>query len=83
MTEIYRGITIEGQKALDKFSDIMFDDIDRVMNNIINSISESTWNIEDMDHHTFYLKATLLYNVVQNIITPIINGYESKKVKND
>ncbi len=83
MTDIKRGITIEGQNALNKFGDQMLDDIDRVMNIITNSIIDSTWEIKDMDHHNFYLRAKLYNNVVENVLTPIINNYESEEIKND
>ena len=82
MTEIYRGITIEGQKALDKFADEMWDVVDRVMSNITHTILDTTWKIEDMNFHSYYLRGKMYNNVIDNVLTPIINN-KSKESKND
>ncbi len=89
MTEIKRGITIEGQKALDIFHLQMEDEINHVMRNITYTLSGgddldlNADQRQNMSYHIFYLKMKLYNNVVNNILKPLLDTDFNSEEKHD
>ncbi len=78
--KIKRGITIEGQKALDNFYKQLEKDINYVIRNIVYTLAGcddfglNSEQRKDMTYHITYIKSRLYNNVVRNVLTPLVSN---------